>query len=64
MHIAPTTTHYANVTFIKGGRWLQTRTAVPIVAYASTWITELNGEVVLASSLKQINDIIEQDQDQ
>ena len=54
-----TKTYYNHVDFITGGRWLQTRTATPIAKMKSTWMTEFNGELLLADSLKQINDAID-----
>lgn len=50
-----TATYYANVSFVKGGRWLQARNATPVRSYGRTWITEVGGETLLAHSLKEID---------
>ena len=52
------TTYYSHVNFVKGGRWLQAHTATPVLNYGPLWITELDGETLLAHSLKEINDTI------
>lgn len=52
-------TYYNHVDFVKGGRWMQTHNATPVRNYGPVWMTEVDGETLLAHSLKQINDALE-----